>query len=111
MSEIALGVVTHQSIDAQSVALHTNLNATEAPVLHGVGAAVSDQVIGRSVALHAPEGVAEIIGVRECLSTGVAGQRDKRVLRRRESIELLGHAAAVEQGDAAAAGLAGIPAG
>ena len=75
------------------------------PSLVGIGAAVAEQVVGRHVALHARECLAEIVGVGESAPAGIGGQRRQRVLRRRELIELLLHATSGEERLAAAAGL------
>ena len=59
---------------------HPNLDSAEPAVVQRVRAAVTDQIVGRRVALHARERLAEIVRIGEGLSAGVARERHERVL-------------------------------
>ena len=78
--EVALRIVAGARVHANAVALHPNLNPAEPAVAQRVRAAVTDQIVGRRVALHSREGLAEIVRIGERLPARVARERHERVL-------------------------------
>jgi hypothetical protein len=110
VGEVALGVVPGAMLDAQVGPFHAHRDSAEAAVLRRGGAVVAEQVVDRGVALHLRERVAEVVRVGEGASSGVGRQRLQRLLRRKQVIELLRHAASRKRAHAARARPGGVSA-
>src|SRR6266700_6069814 len=103
MLEVLGSVVSLAELDVQVRTVDLDLDMTILAVTHGVVAGIAQDVIDRSVALHAIKHLAEIVGVEEGLAAGVAGKSSQGLLAGEVRVKLVLYGSSTVYGGAAQA--------
>src|SRR4030088_2778180 len=80
MLEIRRGVVTTAEVNFDARPVDSHRDAPETAVLRRIRAVIAEQIVDRSVLLHAGEHAAEIVRIKKRAPARVPGQSDQRFL-------------------------------
>ena len=89
MLEVAARVISRPELQLYILAIDLDLETPEVPILQGIGARETQNVIRGSVFLHLRKYAAEVIVVEKGFSAGVIRERGESVLRVRVAIEIV----------------------